>query len=102
MLHLDVRGENDDRGLGNFFANYPSGVEPFRCVARRHPDVNDRELGPMFADERDQLRGVAALTDDLEPSALEQARQTFAKEDFVVRQRHPRPALSHAANYRLA
>ena len=96
MLHLDVRGENDDRGLGNFLANHPSRVEPFGRMARRHPDVHDRELGPMLPDERKQVGGVAALADDVEPPALEQARQTFAKEDIVFRQRHSRSVRGHA------
>jgi hypothetical protein len=85
MLYLDVRRENDDRGPGNFVANHPSGVESFRGMARGHPDVHDRELGPMLSNERDQLGRVACLADDVEPSALEQARQTFAKQDIVVR-----------------
>ena len=102
MLYLDIRGENDDRGLGDFVANYPSRIEPFRCVARRHPDVHDRKLGPMLSDERDQIGRVAALADDLESSALEQARQTFAEQDIVVRQRHPGRDRGHVADYRLA
>jgi hypothetical protein len=31
----------------------------------------------MFSDERDQLGRVAALPDDVEPFAFEQARQAF-------------------------
>ncbi|MDX6412516.1 MAG: hypothetical protein QOE91_2032, partial [Gaiellaceae bacterium] len=50
-----------------------------------HPDVDKGELGPVLANERDQLGAVAALAHDLEPGALEQARETFAKEDVVVR-----------------
>jgi hypothetical protein len=56
----------------------------------------------MLSDEREQLGGVAAQAHDVEPSALEQARQPLAKQDVVVRQRHPRPARSHAVDYRLA
>jgi hypothetical protein len=56
----------------------------------------------MLSDERDQLGSVAGLADDVEPSALEQARQTFAKQNIVVRQGHSRSALRHAPDYRLA
>ena len=40
----------------------------------------------------EQLGGVAALADDLEAGALEQAGQALAEEDVVVGQHHPRPA----------
>jgi hypothetical protein len=89
MLDVDVRGENDYCSLGNFLADQPSCVEPFRRVTRRHPNVDDRELGSMLSHEREQLRRVAALADDVEPCALEQACQTFAKQDVVVRNRQP-------------
>jgi hypothetical protein len=39
----------------------------------RHPDVDDRELGFVVADERDELRRCAALAYDLEAGTLEQA-----------------------------
>src|SRR4051812_4983720 len=102
MLYLDVCGEDDDRGFGNFLANHPSRVEPFRRVAWRHLDVDDCELGPMLSDKRNQFGSVAALADDIEPFALEKARQTFAKQDIVVRERDSRSARGHVFHYRLA
>jgi hypothetical protein len=56
----------------------------------------------MLSRELDQLGGLAALADDVEPAALEQTRQTFTKQDIVVCQRHPSPARRHAVDYRLA
>ena len=85
MLDLDVRGNDEDRRLRNLLANHARRLEPFRRVVRRHADVHDRELGPMLADERHQLGSVAALADDVEPRALEQAGQPLAKENIVVR-----------------
>ena len=79
VLDLDVCGENEDRGLRSFLTNHPRRLEPFGRVVGRHPDVHDRELGPLLSDEGDQVGGVAALADDVEPSELEQARQAFAK-----------------------
>ena len=56
LLDLDVRGENEDRGLRKLLADHAGGIETFGRVAGRHPDVDDRELGSMLADERDAAR----------------------------------------------
>jgi len=54
----------------------PGGVEAFRCVSGRHPDVDDREVGTHLPDELDQLGGCAGFADDLEARAAQQARQS--------------------------
>ena len=101
MLYLDVCGENEDRRRRDLLANHPRRLEPFRCVARRHPDVDDHELGLVLADELDQLGGVPALAHDLEVGTLEQARQTLAEEDVVVGHDHAGRARGHSADYGL-
>jgi hypothetical protein len=53
----------------------------------------------MLANERDQLGCVARLAHDLEAGPLEQAGKTFAEEDVVVCQHHPRPARRHSGDY---
>ena len=53
----------------------------------------------MRANELDQIGGVAALAHDLEAGTLEQARQTLAEEDVVVRQHHARRARRHGDDY---
>ena len=55
----------------------------------------------MLADEREQLVAVAGLADDLEAGALEQARETLAEQDVVVREDDPGARLGHPADYRL-
>ncbi len=55
-----------------------------------HPDVDDREVGSVLANERDQLGGVAALAHHLEAGTLEQAGQTLAQKDVVLGQHHSR------------
>jgi hypothetical protein len=55
-----------------------------REVLGRPSAVDDREIGPALSDELDRLGHVAALTDDVDSCALEQARQPLAKEDIVV------------------
>jgi hypothetical protein len=54
----------------------------------------------VLAYDRNQVGAVAALTDDLETGALEQARQALAEENVVIRQRDPRSARGHADDYR--
>jgi hypothetical protein len=66
-------------------------------MAGRHPDVDDREVRSVLANELDQLGGVAGLAHNLEAGALEQARQTFTEKDVVVCQHHARAARVHAA-----
>ena len=43
---------------------------------------------------------VGAGAHHLEPGAIEQARQAFAEENVVIRQRDPRSARGHADDYR--
>jgi hypothetical protein len=41
-------------------------------------------------DERDQLGGIPALAEDVEPRALQQTGQPLAKQNIIIRQHHPR------------
>jgi hypothetical protein len=47
----------------------------------------------MLSHQRDELRPVAGLADDLESRALEEARETLAQDDIVVRHHHPSTSL---------
>ena len=66
------------------------GADPVRRaqalvgVRRRHPDVDDRDVGLVGADLAHQVLGVAGLAHDLEARFLEQAAQALAQEDGVV------------------
>src|SRR5438105_7583225 len=53
-------------------------------VRRRHLDVDDRDVGLVRADLQQQIVSRAALTDDLEPRLLEQARDALAEQHRVV------------------
>jgi hypothetical protein len=46
-------------------------------MRRRHPNVDDDELGFVLAHQPEEVIGVAGLTDYLELGPLEQARETF-------------------------
>ena len=45
--------------------------------------------GRLVADQREQLRAVAGLPDDVETRALQQAGQTLPEQDVVLGQDHP-------------
>jgi hypothetical protein len=46
-------------------------LETFPRVARRHPNVDDHQVGTLFVDELHQLGRVSALTEDLVARTLE-------------------------------
>jgi hypothetical protein len=66
-LDLHVRAQHHDRRLRKLLADGRGGVEAFRRVSGRHPDVDDREVGTHLPDELDQLGGCAGFADDLKP-----------------------------------
>ena len=100
-LDLDVCGQRDDGRLGKLLAYRLGGFEALGCVRGRHADVDDHEIRPKLAHELEQLGGVARLTDDLEPGSREQAGETLAHENLVVRQHDPGPARAHSNDYGL-
>ncbi len=62
-------------------------------MCRRHPDVDDHELGLLLAHEIEELVRVSGLAYDLKVRPLEQAREPFAEEDIVVCDDDPRADL---------
>jgi signal transduction histidine kinase len=101
LLDVDVCGQQHDRSVGQLLTDRACRLETFVGVVRRHPDVDDRKVGTLVADEGDQLRRSTALTDDHETGALEQARQTFAEQDFVIGEDDPSFARGHNHDYGL-
>ena len=53
-------------------------------VVGRHAHVDDREVGLVLADQREQRVGVAGAPDDLVAGVLEQAGEALAQEDGVL------------------
>ena len=96
---VDVRGKHDDRGLRKLGADHAGCLEPFPRMRRRHPDVDDRELGSMLANELEQLAGVTTPTDDGEAGPLEEAGNPLAQQHVVVRNDNPSRGLGHAVKY---
>ncbi len=58
-------------------------------MRRRHPDVDDDELGLVLTYELEEFVRIADLTDDLEVRPLEQACEPFAQKDVVVGDNDP-------------
>ena len=92
MLDLRVCRQHEDPYVRKLLANGTGGLEAFRGVTRRHPDVDEDELGPRLADELDRPYRVASLADDLKARSLEQAGDSFSEKDVVVGQHHTRLA----------
>jgi hypothetical protein len=84
MLHLDVRGQDEDRDLRHLLANRLRSLETFGRMAGWHPNVDDRKLWPMLTDEAQERRRVAGLTDDAVTGLREQTGKPFAKQEIVV------------------
>jgi len=79
VLDLDVGREDDHADLRKLLLDGVRRDEAFGRVRRRHPDVDEREVRMVLADEGEELRGVAGLADDDEVGALEQAGEPFAQ-----------------------
>ena len=60
-------------------------AETLGRMRRRHPDVNERELGLVLADQREEFGGASGLGYDLKLGTLQQTRDSFSQEDVVVR-----------------
>jgi signal transduction histidine kinase len=97
--HLDVRGQDDDRGGGQFLADHPGRLEALGGMPRRHADVDNRQVGLDGPDEREQPGAVPRLARDLVPGTGEQAGQALSQEDIVVGEHGPRRTrdLGHGA-----
>jgi hypothetical protein len=60
-------------------------------MSRRHPDIDDDQLGRLFANNAEELHGVAGLASDLETGSGEQAGEAFSEKHIVISQHYPDP-----------
>ena len=84
VLRLDVLREDEHAGRRMLLADLPRRAEALVGVRRRHPDVDDRDVGRVRAHLQQQLVGGPGLADDLEAGLLEQLRDALAEQDGVV------------------
>jgi signal transduction histidine kinase len=84
VIHLDMRGENEDARLGKLRPDPAGGLDPLGRLGRGHPDVDDHQVRVLPAHQSEQRSGVAGLPDDVEPGAGEQAGEALPQQDVVV------------------
>jgi hypothetical protein len=53
-------------------------------MARRHADVDHHQVRGVLSDQRQQVGGVAGLSEDPETGAFQQAREPLAEQHVVV------------------
>ncbi len=66
VLHIDVRGQDQDPEVRVLLPHHPGCVQALRRVRRWHPDVDDGDIRHERSHEREQLVSVTGLTHDLE------------------------------------
>src|SRR5919201_3588178 len=59
------------------------------CEARRHPDIDDDQVGIVLHDRTPQPMRIAQGGDDLVPAVLEQSAQSFAKQHLILGDHDP-------------
>src|ERR1041385_4269597 len=64
------------------------GYEPLVAHRRRHPDVDDRDVGPVPPDLGEELVGGAGLGSDRDARSGQHAREAFAQDGCVVGQHY--------------
>ena len=74
---------------GQLRADHPRGLQALGGLRRRHPDVDDSQVGPGRTDQGEQPGSVPRLAGDVEPGTVEQAGETFAQQDIVVGEHDP-------------
>ena len=84
VLHLHVRGEDQQRRLRELFADELGCVEALRPMGWRHADIDHRKIGALLAHQPHQFRPVTRLADELVPAPLEQAREALAQQHVIV------------------
>lgn len=99
MLHLDVRGEDQDGDLRELSPDSATDVETLSGLTGRHADVNDGECRLVPSNGGEQLLGVGALINHLEAGPTQQTRETFAQQHVVFREYHTDSLLDHEPDY---
>ena len=91
---LDVLREDEHTRLGPALANLLRGAQALVRLRRRHPDVDQGDVGLVHADVPQEILGCAALSNDLEAGVLEQAGDPLTEQDGVVREHYAHAAKS--------
>src|SRR6185369_2108995 len=90
VLDLGMGRQDEDARLRELGPDNPRCLQALGRVARRHPDIDDSQVGLALAHQLDDLGGGARLAHELEAGVLQQARDPLPEEDVVVGQHHTR------------
>jgi hypothetical protein len=77
--------------LWKFPADRLGGIQSVGGMTGGHPDVDDDQLRRLFANNAEELHGVAGLPGNLETGPGEQAGEAFSKKHIVISQHNPDP-----------
>ncbi len=81
---LRVLAEHQHADLGVAFADLQCRPQPVVGVVRRHLDVHDRHVRRVRGDLAQQVRRVAGLGHDIEPSVPEQPHHSLTQQRLVL------------------
>ena len=84
MARFDVLGEDEHAEVRVGLLDLVRGLRALVGEGRRHPDVEDDEVGIVLGDRRQQPACVAERSDDLVSAVLEQTPETLAKQHLVL------------------
>jgi CheY-like chemotaxis protein len=95
LIDLGVRGQDEDGRGRELVADLPRRLQALGQVVRRHPDVDDREIGPVRTDQVEQLGSIVSLADDVKPGSGEQTRDACAEQRVVIGQHYALACFVH-------
>src|SRR5207245_4138556 len=85
VLALHVLAEHEDRRSRDKAPRLDRGQKPLVTLARGHPDVDHRHVGPMLRDRLDERATIADLRNDGPPGLLDEPGDAFTNEHGVLR-----------------
>src|SRR5262249_23111465 len=89
----DVLRQHEHADLRMFLANLLRGSQPLVGLRRRHPDIDDGNVGVVATDLEQEVVGGGRLAYDLEPGIAEKAGDPLAQENRVLCDRDAKSAL---------
>ena len=98
VARLDVLREHEDGDTRMSTPDDMRGLEAFRCVSGRHPDVDNDHVGRLALNRREETIDVARLPDHLEPSRGQAGGECLAQKGGIVCKDDPRtwmPLVGH-------
>ena len=91
---LDVLAEDQDRGVGPAAPCLDGGADALVGLRRRHPHVDDRQVGLVLVERGEQRLAVADAGDDLVAVVGQQRRDALAQQHEVLGDHDPHGSLA--------